>query len=212
MAARTSEGEEEVVLETERIRIKGNILFETGMAIIQKQSYPLLDDVAKVLHDNPDVGPVLIEGHTDNRGSRPYNMDLSNRRAQAVSDYIASKGISKKRLRTAGFGFDRPVATNDTPLGRAKNRRTEFRLVHEDSDSPGGPAPQKPEPSPAPGATTAPASAPAPTPAPAPAAKPAPAPAPAPAARPAPAPKPAPRSSLQQAKMQGQQLRLLLRR
>jgi outer membrane protein OmpA-like peptidoglycan-associated protein len=142
--------EEEVVLESERIRIKGNILFETGQAIIQKQSYPLLDDVAKVLRDNPDVGPVLIEGHTDNRGSRPYNLDLSDRRAAAVANYLISKGIAKKRLRTAGFGFDRPVATNDTPLGRAKNRRTEFRLVHEDSDTPGGQAPKEQGPSPAP--------------------------------------------------------------
>lgn len=147
--------EEEVVLESERIRIKGNILFETGQAIIQKQSYPLLDDVAKVLKDNPDVGPVLIEGHTDNRGSRPYNLDLSDRRAAAVANYLVSKGIAKKRLRTAGFGFDKPVATNDTPLGRAKNRRTEFRLVHEDSDTPGGekkdkPADQGPSPQPPP--------------------------------------------------------------
>lgn len=126
--------EEEVVLESERIRIKGNILFETGQAIIQKQSYPLLDDVAKVLRDNPDVGPVLIEGHTDNRGSRPYNLDLSDRRAAAVANYLVGKGIAKKRLRTAGFGFDRPIATNDTPLGRAKNRRTDFRLVHEDDE------------------------------------------------------------------------------
>lgn len=145
--------EEEVVLESERIRIKGNILFETGQAIIQKQSYPLLDDVAKVLRDNPEVGPVLIEGHTDNRGSRPYNLDLSDRRAAAVSNYLVGRGIAKKRLRTAGFGFDRPVATNDTPLGRAKNRRTEFRLVHEDSDVPGKEKGAKPEnqgPSPAP--------------------------------------------------------------
>jgi outer membrane protein OmpA-like peptidoglycan-associated protein len=174
--------EEEVVLESERIRIKGNILFETGMAIIQKQSYPLLDDVAKVLKDNPDVGPVLIEGHTDNRGSRPYNMDLSNRRAAAVADYLVTKKIERKRLRTAGFGFDRPVATNDTPLGRAKNRRTEFRLVHEDSDAPTGPNGQHQSPGPSPAPPPEKAAAPAP------AQKPAPAPAPAPAPKPAPAP------------------------
>jgi outer membrane protein OmpA-like peptidoglycan-associated protein len=127
--------EEEVVLESERIRIKGNILFETGQAIIQKESFPLLDDVAKVLRDNPDVGPVLIEGHTDNVGSRPYNLDLSDRRSAAVANYLIGKGIDKQRLKTAGFGFDRPVATNDTPLGRAKNRRTDFRLLHDDDDA-----------------------------------------------------------------------------
>ena len=128
--------EEQVTLESDSIRIKGNILYETGKAIIQKQSYPLLDDVAKVLRDNPDVGPVLVEGHTDNVGSRPYNLDLSNRRARSVVDYLVSKGIKKERLRAAGFGFDRPVATNDTPLGRAKNRRTAFRLVSEEADAP----------------------------------------------------------------------------
>jgi outer membrane protein OmpA-like peptidoglycan-associated protein len=128
--------EEQVVLESDNIRIKGNILYETGKAIIQKQSYPLLDDVAKVLRDNPDVGPVLVEGHTDNVGSRPYNLDLSNRRAQSVVDYLVSKGVKRERLRAAGYGFDRPVSTNDTPLGRAKNRRTAFRLINEDADAP----------------------------------------------------------------------------
>lgn len=128
--------EEQVTLESDSIRIRGNILYETGKAIIQKQSYPLLDDVAKVLRDNPEVGPVLVEGHTDNVGSRPYNLDLSNRRAQSVADYLVGKGIKRERLRTAGYGFDRPMATNDTPLGRAKNRRTAFRLVSEDSDTP----------------------------------------------------------------------------
>lgn len=129
------EDEPAVVLESDRIRIRGQILFETAEAIIQKQSYPMLDDVYKVLADNPEIGPVLIEGHTDNRGSRPYNLDLSKRRAQAVVDYLVAKGIAKKRLKSAGFGFDRPVADNETPLGRAKNRRTEFKLVEEDGDA-----------------------------------------------------------------------------
>lgn len=128
------EKEPEVVLESDRIRIQGNILFETAQAIIQPQSFGMLDGVAKVLRDNPDVGPVLIEGHTDNIGTRPYNIDLSNRRAKAVENYLVSKGIDRKRLRSAGFGFDRPVATNDTPLGRAKNRRTDFRLLDEDGE------------------------------------------------------------------------------
>ncbi len=127
--------EEEVTLESDRIRIKGNILYETGQAVIQKQSYKILDDVAKVLLQNPEVGPVLIEGHTDNRGSHAYNLDLSNRRAKAVEDYLVNKGVDRKRLRSKGFSFDRPIASNDTPLGRAKNRRTDFKLVEADSDA-----------------------------------------------------------------------------
>ncbi|MBJ6764829.1 OmpA family protein [Myxococcaceae bacterium JPH2] len=118
-----------VIVESDRIRIKGNILFETGSAIIQKQSYPLLDEVATVLRKNPTLGPVQIEGHTDNRGSRALNVDLSNRRARSVLDYLAGKGIDRKRMTSRGFGFDKPIATNDTALGRAKNRRVDFRLV-----------------------------------------------------------------------------------
>ncbi|WP_224365071.1 OmpA family protein [Hyalangium versicolor] len=125
-----------VVVESDRIRIKGNILFETGQAKIRKQSFKLLDEVASVLARNPELGPVLIEGHTDNVGARALNLDLSNRRAKAVLDYLVGKGIARKRLRSQGFGFERPIAPNTTPLGRAKNRRVEFRLVKDEVETP----------------------------------------------------------------------------
>ncbi len=125
------EDEENVVLESERIRINNQIRFEFGSDGIDPRSFPLLDEVAAVLAKNPDVGPVLIEGHTDSIGSREVNLNLSKRRARAVEQYLVSKGIAQKRLRSEGFGFDRPIATNDTPLGRAKNRRTEFKLLDE---------------------------------------------------------------------------------
>ncbi|MFP2932517.1 OmpA family protein [Pyxidicoccus sp. 3LG] len=124
-----------VFVESDRIRIKGNVLFETGSAVIQKRSYPLLDEVATVLRKNPTLGPVLIEGHTDNRGSRALNMNLSDKRARSVLEYLVSRGIDKKRLSSAGFGFDRPIATNDTALGRAKNRRVDFRLVRSEVET-----------------------------------------------------------------------------
>lgn len=125
------EEEEEVVLESERIRINNQILFEFGSDRIDPRSFKLLDEVAAVLTKNPDVGPVLIEGHTDNVGSREVNINLSKRRAKSVENYLIGKGIAAKRLRSDGFGFDKPIATNDTPLGRAKNRRTEFKLLDE---------------------------------------------------------------------------------
>lgn len=125
------EEEEDVVLESERIRINNQILFEFGSDRIDPRSFKLLDEVAAVLTKNPDVGPVLIEGHTDNVGSRDANMSLSKRRAKAVEKYLVDKGIAQKRLKSDGFGFDKPIATNDTPLGRAKNRRTEFKLLDE---------------------------------------------------------------------------------
>ncbi|MGQ0506559.1 MAG: OmpA family protein [Myxococcaceae bacterium] len=129
-----------VTLESERIRVRGNINFEINSAKINPNSYKLLDDVFSVLSDNSEIGPVLVEGHTDNTGGRAYNLDLSKRRAKSVVDYLVKKGVAVKRLKSDGFGFDRPVAPNDTPLGRAKNRRTEFRLVDEDPQTKEGAA------------------------------------------------------------------------
>jgi outer membrane protein OmpA-like peptidoglycan-associated protein len=125
-----------VLVESDRIRIKGNILFETGQAKIRRQSFKLLDEVANVLARNPMLGPVLIEGHTDNVGARAYNLDLSNRRAKAVLEYLVSKGIDRKRLQSQGFGLERPIASNKTALGRAKNRRVEFRLIKDEVETP----------------------------------------------------------------------------
>jgi len=167
-----------VFVESDRIRIKGNVLFETGSAIIQKRSYPLLDEVATVLRKNPTLGPVLIEGHTDNRGSRALNMSLSDKRARSVLEYLVSRGIDRSRLNSAGFGFDRPIATNDTALGRAKNRRVDFRLIRSELETapretvvpagqplPPGKTPAKqPAPQGTPGKSPAPSSGPAPTP------------------------------------------------
>ncbi|MFE8601144.1 OmpA family protein [Archangium violaceum] len=125
-----------VVIESDRIRIKGNILFETGSATIQKQSLKLLDEVAVVLDRNPELGPVLIEGHTDNVGSDTLNLNLSQRRSQSVLDYLVSKGIEARRLRAKGFGESKPIATNATALGRAKNRRVDFRLIKAEIETP----------------------------------------------------------------------------
>jgi OmpA-OmpF porin, OOP family len=143
-------GEPLVQLETKRIRLRGSVLFDTGKATILPQSYPLLDEVVQVLKDNPTIGPVRIEGNTDSRGGREYNLDLSERRAQSVLDYLVKHGIKRSRLRTIGYGFDHPVATNETALGRAKNRRVEFRLLGPDGeelkDTPAPPAGTAPGP------------------------------------------------------------------
>jgi OmpA-OmpF porin, OOP family len=148
------EEEEAVVLESERLRIKNQILFEFGSNKIDPSSFPILNEVAKVLTLNPKVGPVLIEGHTDNVGPRSFNTDLSRRRAKAVEDYLITKGIERARLRSDGFGFDRPLVPNDTPINRAKNRRTEFRLVDEIEVETGAKKllkkPEPPRPAPAP--------------------------------------------------------------
>jgi outer membrane protein OmpA-like peptidoglycan-associated protein len=101
------------------------IQFETGKDIIKKTSYPILDNVVQVLKDNPKWD-VEVQGHTDNVGKAESNKALSQRRAEAVDNYLISKGIDKNRLTAVGFGPDKPVADNKTPAGRAKNRRVEF--------------------------------------------------------------------------------------
>jgi outer membrane protein OmpA-like peptidoglycan-associated protein len=71
---------------------------------------------------------IELSGHTDNKGSSDYNKKLSDSRAKAVLDYLVKKGISPDRMTSVGYGFDRPMAPNDTDAGRQLNRRTEFEI------------------------------------------------------------------------------------
>ena len=102
-----------------------DINFETSKADIKSSSYAILDEIAAALAANPQL-KVVVEGHTDSSGARAFNMDLSKQRAQAVVDYLVSKGISQSRLSAKGYGPDRPVADNATKPGRSKNRRVQF--------------------------------------------------------------------------------------
>jgi outer membrane protein OmpA-like peptidoglycan-associated protein len=79
-----------------------------------------------VLDDNPDLN-IEIRGYTDSIGEEDYNIQLSQRRAESVMAYLISRGIDPVRLTAKGYGSANPVASNDTPQGRAKNRRVEFR-------------------------------------------------------------------------------------
>jgi OOP family OmpA-OmpF porin len=101
------------------------IHFDTGKWDIKPDAYPALDEVLAVLESNP-VLRVEIEGHTDNVGSEAYNQKLSENRARAVMEYLVKKGVQPERLSSAGYGFSRPIAPNDTTEGRAKNRRVEL--------------------------------------------------------------------------------------
>lgn len=104
------------------------ILFETGKDVIRSSSYGILDDVVKIMNDNPEYN-LSINGHTDSVGDDAKNLDLSQRRADAVVKYLAKKGIDAARMTAKGFGETMPVADNDTAAGRAKNRRVEFKVV-----------------------------------------------------------------------------------
>ncbi len=109
----------------ETIQIR-NIEFEYNKAEITPKSEVILNSILAALTRNPDM-ELEISGHTDNAGSHDYNMDLSNSRAKAVKDWLIAKGINQSRLTAQGYGPDKPIKTNDTPEGRRRNRRVEFR-------------------------------------------------------------------------------------
>lgn len=113
----------------EKIVITQKIHFEFDRWVIRPISFPILDDVVAVLNKNPQIRRVRVEGHTDWIGSDAYNLRLSQRRANSVRDFLIKKGVDPVRLVTEGFGESRPIADNNTTLGRAKNRRTEFTVV-----------------------------------------------------------------------------------
>jgi OmpA-OmpF porin, OOP family len=112
-----------------RILLKDSINFDTGKDTIQSRSFPLLDQVAKLLEEHPEMKRVRVEGHTDNVGNAAYNKDLSARRAASVVRYLVGKGVAQSRLVPAGYGFEQPIASNATALGRAKNRRVVFTVL-----------------------------------------------------------------------------------
>lgn len=105
--------------------ILNGVTFKTGSAELTDEALIVLNDVIESLSYYTAV-ELEIQGHTDNTGSEELNQELSKNRAESVKAYLVSKGIAESRLTTAGFGPSRPVASNDTPDGRAQNRRIEF--------------------------------------------------------------------------------------
>ncbi len=102
-----------------------DVLFDTGAATLKPGAGLSLDRLADYLKAHPQT-KVLIEGHTDSRGSDAYNEELSQRRADAVAKALVQRGVSADAVRTAGRGKSYPVATNDTAAGRQQNRRVEI--------------------------------------------------------------------------------------
>lgn len=102
-----------------------NVFFETGSAALLPASTTELNRLVALLNEAPDLR-IQISGHTDDQGDEASNQILSENRAKAVYDYLAQNGIDAARLRYKGFGENKPIDTNSTAEGRAKNRRTEF--------------------------------------------------------------------------------------
>jgi len=118
-----------VKIEDGKILIIGKVQFQSGSAEIDKNSEQLLDQIAQALEGNSSVKKLRIEGHTDNVGDDTGNQKLSDARAKAVRDALTKRGVDGDRLETAGLGETRPIAPNDTPGGRQKNRRVEFIIM-----------------------------------------------------------------------------------
>ncbi len=112
-----------------QIKILQQVKFKTNSDEILKESDEILTAVSQILRDHPEITMIRVEGHTDNKGAKVHNKDLSKRRAASVVKWLTNKGkIDKKRLKSAGFGDEKPIDTNDTDLGRQNNRRVEFHI------------------------------------------------------------------------------------
>ena len=108
------------------ITLSGSVLVESSKAELLPAAQRRLADVAKALNDAGKDAQIVVEGHTDAKGSPTYNLELSARRAEAVRSFLVSQGIPEQRIRSEGLGLTRPVADNKSAEGRANNRRVEI--------------------------------------------------------------------------------------
>ena len=105
------------------------MLFASGSARLVNTDNTIIDTVAVFLKENPDVKKLEVSAHTDNVGSKAYNLDLSKRRAQTVANYLKKLGVEPSRLSIVGYGATRPLNSNATPEERERNRRVEFMIL-----------------------------------------------------------------------------------
>ncbi len=108
--------------------IVDDLLFKTAKKQLDTRSYRILDQLVDFLNQNPTI-KIELQGHTDSDGSKYANQDLSEGRAKSAITYMENKGIASARLVAKGFGEDKPIATNDSAEGKAKNRRVELKIV-----------------------------------------------------------------------------------
>ena len=108
------------------ITLSGSVLFASAKSDLLPAAQLKLNDVANALIKEDPLSKIVVEGHTDSQGGVPYNQELSQRRAQSVRDYLVSRGIASDRVTAQGFGPSRSIADNNSPEGRANNRRVEI--------------------------------------------------------------------------------------
>ena len=112
-----------------QIVISETIIFATGKDEVASESHRLLIQIAQLMEDHPEIARVAVDGHTDNVGIETNNLALSRRRAVAVVRWLVDHGVDERRLESRGFGPRRPLVSNNTAQGRARNRRVEFQIL-----------------------------------------------------------------------------------
>jgi outer membrane protein OmpA-like peptidoglycan-associated protein len=122
----------QVKLRDNHIEIGEKIQFALAKSEILPASFALLDELAKVIQENPHVQKISIEGHASDEGDDQYNLSLSKARAEAVRVYLVKKGVSAERLSSTGFGESKPLVANDSEEHREKNRRVEFNITKQE--------------------------------------------------------------------------------
>ncbi|MEM7607648.1 MAG: OmpA family protein, partial [Myxococcota bacterium] len=127
----------DVILEDNSIIILQKILFETDSAVIQQVSYSIVDAVASTLNGNPQITRVEVQGHADERGGDDYNLRLTRDRAASVVEALVQRGVSRERLRSAGYGEVCPLNPQSNATAWEENRRVEFKII-ETEDGPTG--------------------------------------------------------------------------
>lgn len=133
VAAPEPEPQKRVEVRDNKIVINEKVLFEVNSDKIQEVSHDLLNEVAKVIQENPQIKKIEIQGHASAEGSDTHNMKLSDRRAKSVRKYLTGKaGVTKDHLTAKGYGETQPIASNDTDDGREKNRRVEFVITEQE--------------------------------------------------------------------------------
>ncbi len=108
------------------ITLSGEVLFQSGKSELLPAAQAKLAEVATALTQENPTSNIVVEGHTDSQGSPDFNLALSRRRAEAVAAYLVTSGVAKDRIASQGIGEARPIADNQSPEGRANNRRVEL--------------------------------------------------------------------------------------
>ena len=117
--------------DVERITYLGSkIFFENNSATLKVASLVQLDELVTIINKY-DASNLVIEGHADSNGSDAFNLELSQKRTDSVKEYLMKKGVSESRVKAIGYGESKPIASNATALGRAKNRRVELKMSYE---------------------------------------------------------------------------------